>query len=350
MQVNQILQSVSDVVKVLSSCQVQESSQECQESYQDDDQDQLWWDESPSVSQLISPVDSALYTLPFLEEDGGLSDVGEWSDKEDDVFHDPSPIPQVEDVSSASSSGATVITSSSQAQSQASSCMINDLISFVGVAAPAGVYNASKARRKRKRRCDKAVVPTLRAIWRNVDAILNPPARPAKTSQPSSPGPDYFVDFAQVNARFHNNLPKADVFPMLGCSQDPAFYDEKSKDVHINTKGYYGYMKCYHQDQKRVPFIHGSAPGYMTDLGVVPVPRDVPFQGYVNVPGQGWVLKCQRKKDVSKTSLKDGGIKSKQRRGASARPKYQKFARPPDTRSASRACSQGRWSSAGWIK
>ena len=346
-QVNQILSSLKDVVSVLSQCQVEESSQICQESIQEDDQDQLfWWDESLSVSQLVSPVDSALYTLSFLGEDGGLSDVGVWSDKEDDVLHDPSPSPkEVVDVSSSSpSSSSTVDTTPPQSQYQASPCLINDLISFVGVAAPAGVYNAAKARRKRKRRCDKAVVPALRSIWRNVETILNPSPRPAKPSQPSSQGPDYFVDFGNVNARYHSNLPKANMFPILGCSQDPEFYELRSAKKIVRTEKSHDYMRCFYNGNNEAGYrrVHGQEIGYMTDMGVVPIPEEATFQGYTYVPGQGWVLKCQRRKDVAKVSFKGGGIKSKQKRGATARHKYQEFAKPPDTRSTSRVCPRRR--------
>ena len=47
----------------------------------------------PSITEFVSPLDSALYTLSFLTND--LSDVGQWSIQsddslEDDMFSDPS--------------------------------------------------------------------------------------------------------------------------------------------------------------------------------------------------------------------------------------------------------------------
>ena len=209
-KVNDILQTLSEVVSVLSK-----SSQEDVTSQED--QEQLWWDNAPSVSQLVSPVDSALYTLSFLtDDDGGLSDVGQWSIQEqeevDDVFSGPSPSDSAEDVSSPSPSSDVIVNPSLVSQSQASSNIIDDLISFVGVAAPAGVYNAAKARRRKKRRCDKAVVPELRSIWQNVERIFASPPKPRSPGPP----PSYTVDWSDVNVRSLNNLPKPKLFPKLG--------------------------------------------------------------------------------------------------------------------------------------
>ena len=372
MQVNTILQQCAEIIQELqheddcqSQChQCQESSlSQCQDDVtstnrspcqEDDVSSQLWWDESPSVSQLVSPVDSAIYTLSFLGGDGGLSDVGEWStgEKEDCVSVFSGASHSVEDVTSSSS--VDYVDSSPVSQPQASSTIIDDLISFVGAAAPAGVYNAAKARRRRKRRCDKAVVPYFRAIWRNVDAILNTPAR---TTQPSpTQSSPYVVDFSNVNGRYYNNLPKAEWFPILGCSQDPEFYDEKTlKKTEVRNQCAYR-VRCYFYggpNKLDYSLVHGTALGYMTDVGVVPVPQDVTFQGFTYTVEQGWVLKASKREDIAKARSK-GGYKSKQRKGGHARHMHQEFTRPPDTRSASASTSrtsvQRRRSLAGPIK
>ena len=315
----------------------------------DDCRDQLWWDESPSVSQLVSPEDSAIYTLSFLGGGDGLSDVGEWSvgEKEDSVFSDDSL--SVEDVSSTSQCPDVISTPSPATQSKASSNTIDELISFVRAAAPAGVYNAAKARRRKKRRCDKAVVPELRAIWRNVKRIFAP------FPKPTSPGPNqpsYTLDWSNVNSRFVNNLPKPRMFPKLGCSQDPSFYDEDKKEVE--TGKWRTKYSTYHKENRRYPILvpnhyncevkYGEEAGYMTHLGVIPWREEV-YHGHIYDKKQdAWILHAKRMEEDKEKH------KSKQKRGATARPKYQKFARPPDTRSTSRACPQGRWSSAGRVK
>lgn len=134
---------------------------------------------------------------------------------EDDVFSGPRD--KVDDVSSFSSRSSDVnVNSSLVSESQASSCLINNLISFVGVAAPSGVYNAAKARRRKKQRCDKGIDPVLRSILQNVSTIFAPPS---KARSPASALIFYTVD----------GQPKPKLFPKLSCSLDPAFYDEAKK-------------------------------------------------------------------------------------------------------------------------
>ena len=94
-----------------------------------------------------------------------------------------------------------------------------------------------------------------RMIWLNYNEILSPATKP----QPKLRSP--MVDFTKVNRRIIDNLPKPELYPIHGVSQDPDFY--QMTEDRVTKRG----IQAKHNGHW--PF--GSFYGYMTQLGPVPV-------------------------------------------------------------------------------
>ena len=135
--------------------------------------------------------------------------------------------------------------------------------------APNSIYDKKRARKMRKRKLMMKVPKLFRSIWQNCDKIFcqAPVPGPAKASPVRTPT----IEWSKVNQRAISNLPIPQGYPVLGCSQDPKFYESKEW--------------C----SSNYPF--GSKKGFLTNLGVVDVPgaNDV-VHGYVYDNYWGWIL------------------------------------------------------------
>ena len=94
------------------------------------------------------------------------------------------------------------------------------------------------------------------------------------------------IDLKNVNARFINNIPKPNRYPVLGVSNDPDFY-------HL----WYQTGDPYKRSQKFLdPFPFGSEFGYETNIGIVLPPTD-PIHGYISpIPST-----CSQDKKIVRT-------------------------------------------------
>ena len=96
---------------------------------------------------------------------------------------------------------------------------------------------------------------------------------------------EYKIDLSKVNYSFRvRNIPDPFLYPVLGCSQDPNFYDLKYRSK--SKRNYYTW------DTESREYPHGGLYGYNTDVGIVPVPEE-PVHGYVFKHGRGWVLHAE---------------------------------------------------------
>ena len=92
------------------------------------------------------------------------------------------------------------------------------------------------------------------------------------------------VDFSKVKPHLHKNLPKPNLFPVHSCSPDPTFYTDCHAAKRPNHDGCSGGCKPLFDMLNVCPF--GSAPGFATNLGIVPIPQ-APIGGYVYKGGTG---------------------------------------------------------------
>ena len=100
------------------------------------------------------------------------------------------------------------------------------------------------------------------------------------------------------------------MFPVLGCSEDPTFYQETQEDIDGSLHIWAPQHSC------KFPF--GSCYGYMTQLGVVSVVDVLPAQahGYIH-DEYGWVLHAKypdKERDKKENKAKDKGKLFKNRR------------------------------------
>ena len=364
-QVNTILQSCAEIISELQSmsnendhqkqcsciCSCSKSSQSnvsvqqsvCSDIQEDDD----WLEEESAViTSLVSRVsqnDSAIYTLtPSLEE--VYTNIVEGKEVNDDVFYtdevesntsvDQSTTPSTSSMSTTSSAAtmsstsSTSLSMSSEESSTISSDsntfsnlaqywreemkspedeFINSMSDAIDLAAPRAKYDPTKAKRRRRRKLTKSVHPELRVLWQNVAKIVSPPTAPALSS--SSPEVSYTVDWSKVNTRFLTNLPKPQMYRVLGVSNDPDFYDERKKDCKDDSTRQQ--RVCNHYGRA----VHGEELGYMTDHGVIPVHNEV-IHGYVFCPRRrDWVLHAeQRTPSTAKKKQETSSLKKKPRR------------------------------------
>ena len=82
------------------------------------------------------------------------------------------------------------------------------------------------------------------------------------------------------------NIPKPQLYPVQGVSQDPKFYEKAGQNTNNNY-----YNRLWYRESGTMRYPHGSMYGYSTDVGIVPVPDD-PVHGHVWKDGQ-WTLQAQ---------------------------------------------------------
>ena len=109
------------------------------------------------------------------------------------------------------------------------------LLRAMPLLAPSTIYNKAKAMRKPRRRKKKMIHPELRHIWSNVATLLSSDENLSNSSSATNNYPQ--VDWKEVNKRFLSNIPPPTYQPILGCSSDTTFYEDKYK----NERNDYGY-------------------------------------------------------------------------------------------------------------
>ena len=161
---------------------------------------------------------------------------------------------------------------------------INAITTVICRLAPAGVYNAAKATKKRRkkaaRRALRIVPAEFATLWSSLQEKDEDVLQPMVT--PPCPYPK--VDWSKVNAKQQATIPSPTQFPVHGCSEDASFYKPTYVDGYSSASGVIA-PKFNRQDP------YGTKPGYRTNLGVIGVPAQLLSHGYVYVPGNGgWVL------------------------------------------------------------
>ena len=133
---------------------------------------------------------------------------------------------------------------------------------------------------KRKKRLFLRKKRTSHIVPREFDSIYHLLAAPEPEAA-IVPDPLPYVRWNDI--RFKPALPNPEQCPIHSCSPDPKFYvDKESPSFQCNYNFDYG------ASQYGKPF--GALPGYLTNLGVVPVPS-TPVGGYVFCPdAKKWVL------------------------------------------------------------
>ena len=190
------------------------------------------------------------------------------------------------DVSFSSDSNTSYVDSEAEERQLMQEIFVGNMLEAISRAAPNSVFNREKSERKRKKKLMNRFVPRVfQCMWRYWEAIFTPHT-PATTQPDNIIRPT--VNWEKVNGRFFNNLPKPEQFPVLGCSQDPTFYQESYRQYDNRPT-----MTIPAKHDTPYPF--GQKSGYMTQFGVVSLSSSVgdlsiPFQGYIYDKDQGWVI------------------------------------------------------------
>ena len=274
---NDVIKSEEEVSAILPYCSdllsemyqmVQQAAASQQQQQQQLPEAELWWDSSPE-NVAYSECDT------MYEEDQG---------------QDCDQSSSLSVLSSDFSSDSKTSYGDSEAEEQQliQEIYIDGMVEAISAAAPNNIFDAKKSVRKRKKRIMMTVPRVFRQLWRNCHTIFNPaPVNPKRSVKILSPT----VDWTKVNGRFLSNLPKPELFPVLGCSEDPKFYQES----------YYQYdnrptmTKPAKHDS---PYPFGKRYGHMTQFGVVSLSSSVgdlsvPYQGYIYDQDLGWVIHAE---------------------------------------------------------
>ena len=241
---------LEEEVKVCQSTQLPMS-----EIYND-----YWWDDSVSKLSQFSAESYSLLSPPVYT-DPLLTQLSE-SNQSESIMSSPAENHQ----------------STSQTNANDDK-LIDDVLSVISWSSPNDVYN----NKWREKRLDNVVDLEFREMWRNslkiffdqdeVVPVLSPP--PPVTRYPT-------IDLTNVDSRRIAHVPKPQSCAVLGCSDDPNFYERISWDV----------PGCNYWR----PQPHGSKHGYVTVMGVV-TPPTTPVHGYVWSDTDGWVLNAVKPPD-----------------------------------------------------
>ena len=135
-----------------------------------------------------------------------------------------------------------------------------------------------------------AADPTAQEL-KEYDEVLAREVRPDPIYSPSFPKPR--VQWSSLNSNYLKNMPKPQEFSIESCSMDPGFYSTIIPTTELFNGREFGLGNSYITDsstlfEKVHPF--GKLYGFMTDVGVLPVP-DVPVHGYsCNAETGAWVI------------------------------------------------------------
>ena len=138
--------------------------------------------------------------------------------------------------------------------------------------------------------CLYSADPTAQEL-KEYDEILAREVRPDPIYSPSFPKPK--VQWSSLNSNYLKNMPKPQPFTIESCSMDPGFYSTIIPTTELFNGREFGLPNSYITDssplfEKVNPF--GTLYGFMTDVGVLPVP-DVPVHGYsCNAETGAWVI------------------------------------------------------------
>ena len=154
-----------------------------------------------------------------------------------------------------SDSNTSVLDSEEEERHLEQEIFVDSMVEAITQAAPDDVFNPRKSYRRRKRRKMMMVPKMLRKLWMNYREFQSPV--PGTNSVSALPKP--VIDWAHVNKRAVDNLPKPELFPVLGCSEDPMFYQETEEDRNGML------AKVPPKFNRSFPF--GYCFGYMTQLG-----------------------------------------------------------------------------------
>ena len=148
--------------------------------------------------------------------------------------------------------------------------------------APNNAFSRAKHERKMKKKLLRMIPRELHCLWRNVDSVTGvaPAVFPVKSA------PALKVNWSNVNTRALANVPKPKLYPKLGCSDDPAFYQPYTgvKEFSFGP-GEVNHKPKHEQDN---PF--GSEWGLETNAGVISVTGLLVHGHTWSVERQTWVL------------------------------------------------------------
>ena len=141
--------------------------------------------------------------------------------------------------------------------------LMDSVLQFLGVAAPDAIYRPNWRQEEAK----KLIHPLFYNLWNHCNSIFTE-EKDDDTPKMAEPADIYHtIDLSCVNARFIQNIPKPNHYPVLGVSQDPDFY-HKWYSKEDTTKHF---LKS---------FPHGALYGYETNIGIVAPPTE-PVHGYI---------------------------------------------------------------------
>ena len=177
---------------------------------------------------------------------------------------------------------------------------IDEMLSFMSRVAPKDIFSMKKSRRRKMKKMMKSVHKELRNVFKySLDIFTPAPVPPVPDQRPPVP----VVDWTRVNQRGLGNLPTPQMFPKLGCSDDPNIYAERIRDHGAHGRISSGTIHA----KDRFPF--GGEFGLMTDLGVISTNKgDHMEDPYCNIVHghvwsrdlQRWVIYAKYPKDNSK--------------------------------------------------
>ena len=167
--------------------------------------------------------------------------------------------------------------------------IIQKILSVISSSSPNYVYR----KQWMQELIDNFINPEFQEIWRNSTIIFGHEEEQEEVVSVSSPPPPVFryptIDLTNIDSRRIANVPRPQSCPVLGCSEDPNFYERISWDV--SGPNYWR------------PQPHGSKLGYVTVMGVV-TPPTTPVHGYVWSDTDGWVLNAVKPSDGCNTTKK----------------------------------------------
>ena len=253
--VSHVLSEMNELVKIIADKQQQKTKA-------DPDQHELWWD--PSDVTMLSSTPSSCSSSVVSSDELDVFNVGDLFVQED--------------------------------------CFIAKMSKAIERFAPNKTFSRAKHERRMKRKMMKLVHREFHCLWKHVDVItgIAPAVAPVKP-------PALKVNWSLVNTRALANLPKPQLYPKLGCSEDPAFYQPYEgtvPSVYEDSGKRRVTFKPKHQQDN--PF--GSEYGVETSMGVMCV-KDLVLFGHIWSEERGsWLLHASYQSDEG-----DSGERSRDR-------------------------------------
>ena len=199
--------------------------------------------------------------------------------------------PATSEMSVSTTRGAPDTTGSLQTSSSKLSqdMFVNNILQAFRKVAPNSRYKPRRHRGKKSR-----VIPSeLSMLWSHSSEIF-------QERQVSSPQAEIIpkVNWDKVNQGAMRRFPKPDWQPISSVSPLSSFYEKSCKCPAMIAKHYAFHSTwepnvCSHLTQFEMNEPFGALPGYVTNLGVVPVP-DTPIHGHVwDQASRDWILHAE---------------------------------------------------------